>query len=570
MNAINQFLNQLAKQLEQSTEDLIVNLPPSPELGDLSIAAFLIAKKLKCNPKQASDKILEALKENTSIQKLEQKGPYINIFFSDSFKIKEAIFKSQIEAVTMASQDPVVVEFSSPNTNKPQHLGHVRNNIYGQCVVNMHHALGQPCLAVNLVNDRGTHICKSMLAYEMSEDRPNPQKTGQKGDHLVGQFYIDFARKSEKEPELEKKAQEMLQKWEAGDESVRKLWATMREWVLDGFKTTYANYGIKFDRFDFESNLYKKGREVVLNNLEKGIFHKKENGAVAADLSDKKLDEKILIRGDGTSIYITQDLGVVTERYKDLGFSKCYYVVGSEQDYHFKVLFALAEKIQAPFAGNLEHLSYGMVYLPEGKMKSREGKVVDADDLLLETKNLVLPNIKARYEEFSNEEQDQIASKIALAAIKIYLLKVTPKKDIHYNPKEAISFEGDTGPYLLYCITRVKSILRKAAEESPEIGLENTENSIQLNLQDSEKVLLSKLLFYPIHKTRSCEKLNPSSLVSYLLEVAKSFNQFYRDVPVLKSATEEEKKLRLQLCKRSAEVLEDGLNILGVSAVDRM
>lgn len=477
----------------------------------------------------------------------------------------------------------VMVEYSSPNTNKPLHLGHLRNNFLGFSISEILKANSYEVIKANLINDRGIHICKSMIAYERYGNSETPESRNIKGDHLVGEYYVKFDQEYKKEIErlvakgtdkeeakktapIMLEAQDMLLKWESGDESVRTLWKTMNEWVYEGFNSTYKNIGVDFDQFYYESDTYLLGKNLVEEGLNKKAFFKKENNSVWVDLSKDKLDEKLVLRGDGTSVYITQDMGTADLKYNDHKVDKSIYVVGNEQDYHFQVLQKILQKLERPYADGIYHLSYGMVDLPSGKMKSREGTVVDADDLVAE----MIATAKARTEEqgkidgFSEREATELFRMLALGALKYFILKVDPKKRMLFNPEESIDFQGNTGPFIQYTHARISSLLRKADELQLNY---NEEVSLEPNQLESELIFL--LTQFDRKVSEAGKDYSPSIVASYVYEVAKSFNSYYAATPIFK-ATEEEQRFRIALSSKVAEVIKRGMGLLGIQVPDRM
>lgn len=479
----------------------------------------------------------------------------------------------------------VMIEYSSPNTNKPLHLGHIRNNLLGFAVSQIVKAAGHQPIKVNLVNDRGIHICKSMLAWQRWGEGVTPQSAGVKGDHLVGDFYVKFDKEYKKEIQkliakglseeeakreapLIQEAQQMLAKWEAGDEEVVALWRKMNDWVLKGFDETYQRMGVDFDKVYFESNTYKLGKASVLEGVEKDVFYTREDGSVWADLTNDGLDEKLLLRKDGTSVYMTQDIGTARQRMDEYLADKMVYVVGNEQNYHFQVLRLLMSKLGFSWADNIYHLSYGMVELPEGKMKSREGTVVDADDLIDEMIKTArdMSEELGKLEGYSEEEKSEIFRKIGLGALKYFILKVDPKKNMTFNPKESIDFNGNTGPFIQYTYARIQSLKRKAADKG--IKLEGT--GITTDLAEKELSVLRSLYQYQNVVGEAAMEYSPAVVANYVYELAKEYNQFYQEHPILIEQDETKAQMRLALSHRVGETIAHALNLLGIEVPERM
>lgn len=475
-----------------------------------------------------------------------------------------------------------MVEYSSPNTNKPLHLGHVRNNLLGYSVAEILKAAGNTVYKTQIINDRGIHICKSMLAWKKFGNDETPESTGLKGDKLVGNYYVKFDQKYKQEIEALKaegkseeaakqeapillEAKKMLLQWEAGDPETIALWKKMNEWVYAGFEETYRELGVDFDKNYYESNTYLLGKDVVADGLKKGVFYKKEDGSVWIDLTEEGLDEKIVLRADGTAVYMTQDIGTAIQRVKDFHIDGMVYTVGNEQDYHFKVLFLILKKLGFAWAENLYHLSYGMVDLPSGKMKSREGTVVDADELMREMTETA-KNISeelGKLDGYSSEEKEALYKIIGLGALKYYILKVDPKKRILFDPKESVDFQGNTGPFIQYTYARIQSILRKAKEEI-------SEEITGYTLHEKEKELLKQLQIYSQIVPQAAEQHSPALIANYVYDLVKTFNSFYQNVSILGAETEKEKTFRVQLSQEVAKVIKSGFGLLGITMPERM
>lgn len=553
--------------------------------GQITLVVFPVTRFSKKSPEVTGNEIGTCLKEN--IQEINDfnviKG-FLNLSFSDGYWID--LLNSSILADSFGkfpkNGKKLMVEYSSPNTNKPLHLGHIRNNLLGYSVAEILKAYGYDVVKANLVNDRGIHICKSMLAWEKFGNGETPQSADLKGDHLVGKYYVVFDKEYKKEIEalklegqseddakknapLMKEAQSMLQKWEAGDEQVLNLWKTMNGWVYAGFDKTYKQLGVDFDKFYYESETYLLGKDIIQEGLEKGVFFKKEDNSVWIDLTDEGLDQKLVLRGDGTSVYITQDLGTAQLKYDEFKMDESIYVVGNEQDYHFKVLFAILKKLGKDWANGLYHLSYGMVDLPSGKMKSREGTVVDADDLMAE----MIETAKERTEElgktegFNEEEKIDLYQTIGMGALKYFLLKVDPKKRLLFDPNESVDFQGHTGPFVQYTHARIKSVLRKADYKAEDI-------KAPASISSYERDLIQALANYPAIIEASAKEFSPAQLANYAYDLAKLYNKFYHEETILKAEDENVKGFRLQLSASAAKVIAESMNLLGIQVPERM
>jgi len=551
------------KGIEAREKDIenALEIPPSYELGDYSFPCFSLKEKLRDNPSKIALEIKNHLSSSEVIDYVKSNGPYVNFFLKKEKiakdLIKEILTKKENYGKSKIKKGKIMVEFPSPNTNKPLHLGHLRNMSIGESVSRILEFNGEKVIRANLNNDRGVHICKSMAAYEFYGKNKLPNI---KSDHFVGDFYVLFNKKEKQDKKLELEAQNMLQKWEQGDKKTIMLWKKMNKWALDGFKETYKKLGIHHDKEYFESNIYEKGREIILNGFKKGIFEKNSDGAIIADLKQESLGEKVLLRADGTSVYITQDIYLAKLKFDEFKLTKSIYVVGNEQDYHFNVLFYILKKLKFGFADNLKHLSYGMVNLPEGKMKSREGTVVDADDLIDEVQNLVKKELNSRYK-LSKKEIESRSLKIALSAIRYFLLKVDTRKDMIFNPKESINFEGDTGPYILYSYARASSILKKANKKLKK------EFAIKNNLGKIEFELIKKLLQFKEILSSAYNNINPSVIANYSYQLSQLFNEFYHSSPVIGSDNE---SFLLSFVDAFRQVLKNSLFLLGIDAIEEM
>ncbi|MCQ2176040.1 MAG: arginine--tRNA ligase [Bacteroidales bacterium] len=538
--------------------------------GDFTLVVFPLLRLSHSTPDNTGAAIGEWLKTNVpEISGYNVVKGFLNINLS-------GLFWNELFASIAADPDfgklpdtgkTVMVEFSSPNTNKPLHLGHIRNNLLGDSVSKLLKEAGNNVIKTTLVNDRGVHICKSMYAWQERFNGATPESTGKKGDHLVGDCYVEFAKMEKEDPSVLDRVHEMLVKWEAGDPEVRQLWQTMNQWVFDGFDETYKALGISFDKVYYEHDTYLLGKEIVQQGLDKGVFVRDPDGSVWCDLTADGLDRKILLRSDGTSVYITQDLGTAERRFSQNKLDSHIYVVGNEQNYHFQVLKLILKKLGYEWADQIFHLSYGMVELPEGKMKSREGTVVDADDLIQK----MYEEAKATSEEsgkldgLDEDEKEKLYHMIALGALKYFIIKVDPKKTMLFNPKESIDFNGNTGPFIQYTHARIKSILRKAAEK----GLVGTINK-NVELSAKEVRLVKLLNTFPQKVEEAASELSPAVIANFAYEIAKEFNQYYHDTPILKEDDEKTLKARLVLISTLATVLVNAMNILGIELPERM
>jgi arginyl-tRNA synthetase len=552
--------------------------------GHVTFVVFPFLKQTKKSPEQSATLIGEFLIGNCAeIADFNVIKGFLNLVLSDDYWI--TVFNSELNklefGVLPAKGEKVMVEYSSPNTNKPLHLGHVRNNLLGFSVAEILKAAGYDVIKANLVNDRGIHICKSMLAWQQFGNGETPESSGLKGDHLVGKYYVIFDKKYKKEVEIlvaegkseeeAKKqapsilaAQQMLLKWEAGDNEVIELWKTMNSWVYAGFEQTYKALGVNFDQFYYESDTYLLGKDIVEEGLEKQVFFKKPDGSVWIDLTADGLDEKLVRRADGTSVYMTQDLGTAQLKYDDYKMQQSIYVVGNEQDYHFKVLFLILEKLGKSWAKGLYHLSYGMVDLPSGKMKSREGTVVDADDLIAEMKQTAKEKTEAlgKVDNFEAQEKDKLFEMIGMGALKYFLLKVEPKKRLLFDPKESIDFQGNTGPFIQYTHARIKSVLSKAAQK--------TDYKLPESLKESELELIQLMMKYPETLSAAADTHNPAAIANYAYDLAKAYNKFYQTESILKVEEEDLKQFRLKLSNLTATTLKKAMALLGIEVPERM
>lgn len=565
--------------------------PTKPEFeGSLTLVTFPFTKLTKKSPEEIAKALGEHLQQSTKeVAGFNVVKGFLNISIKTEAWVKlfeVEISKSDFGKYTNNGHK-VIVEYSSPNTNKPLHLGHLRNNFLGYSVSEILKANGYEVAKVNLVNDRGIHICKSMLAYQKFGNNETPESAGLKGDHLIGKYYVLFDKEFKKqvdelknkgieEEEAKKKApvlleaQEMLVKWEEGDSEIRALWKKMNGWVYEGFETTYKIIGVNFDKFYYESDTYLLGKNIVEEGLSKGVFYRKEDGSVWVNLTSDGLDEKLLLRGDGTSVYITQDLGTAELKYKDFKSEKSIYVVGNEQDYHFKVLQLILKKLGKSYAEGIYHLSYGMVDLPSGKMKSREGTVVDADELIQEMMDTAEHHTKelGKIEGFSEEEARKLYKVLALGAIKYFLLKVDPKKRMLFNPQESIEFQGNTGPFVQYTFARISAILRKA--QQLEINYQELDYSQIKNLHSTEQDLIVALNKYPTIIAEAADSYSPSVVAQFAYELAKDYNRFYSEVSIFNEEDKNALKFRIALSATVARIIEKSMSLLGIEVPERM
>ncbi len=555
--------------------------------GDVTVVVFPMLRQVKTNPVQLGENIGKYLEEHVEeVAGFNVVKGFLNIVLSDAYFLKFFNLMKDDKyygSVATNEQSPkIMVEYSSPNTNKPLHLGHIRNNLLGYSVAEILKAAGNTVYKTQIINDRGIHICKSMLAWQKFGQGETPESTGLKGDKLVGNYYVKFDKEyktqiaelqkqgiseeqAKKEAPLLLEAQKMLQQWEAGDEEIVALWEKMNQWVYDGFEATYAALGVDFDKNYYESNTYLLGKEVVNDGLEKGVFYRKEDGSVWIDLTDEGLDEKIVLRADGTAVYMTQDIGTAIQRVEDYAINGMVYTVGNEQDYHFKVLFLILKKLGFEWANHLYHLSYGMVDLPSGKMKSREGTVVDADDLIEEMTKTAqeISEELGKLDGYTEEEKQELYKTIGLGALKYYILKVDPKKRILFNPEESVDFQGNTGPFIQYTYARIRSILRKA-------DFNHATDLTNYKLHEKERELVKLLQQYPEIIQQAAEQHSPALIANYTYDLVKEFNSFYQNVSILGAEVEEEKVFRVQLSEAVANTIQNGFNLLGIGVPERM
>ena len=559
----------------EAARPLAVQKPPKPELGDIAFPLFVYAKVFRTAP----NKLVELLKTRLEASgaapagTLIAAGPYLNVRIDVARLAHEAL-----EAV-MTQQDRygwtdlyagkrMMVEFSCPNTNKPLHLGHLRNDAIGQSISAILKANGAEVRKVNLINNRGVHICKSMLAYQRFGNGETPESSGVKGDHLVGKYYVRFSQWEKEDPSVTAQAQQMLKAWEAGDPEVLELWNTMNRWTLEGIDETYRKTGVSFDQYYYESDTYTLGKDKVLKGLEQGVFHREEDGSVWIDLEEIKLDKKVLLRNDGTSLYLTQDIGTAIARHEDWPFDALTYVVASEQTYHFKVLFHVLQKLGYEWAGDLHHLAYGMVNLHEGKMKSREGTVVDADDLIDQLTTLAMREIKEKEREEAVGDVRATSEAVALGALNYYLLQANPLKDMIFNPAESISFNGNTGPYLQYMGARISSMVRKAALIADDFSAIPFDGTL-LSLSEERELVKMVATFDEVVR-KAGQDLDPSAIASYLYELSRLFSRYYHDHPVLKAPSAPLVKARFSLVSMVLQVFRNAYALVGIPFLESM
>ena len=597
MQNLNDILKQHILQAVQelynvSLENVELQQTKKEFVGDVTLVVFSLLRHIKGNPVQIGEQIGTYLKEKVGnlVTDFNVIKGFLNLVIADTYYLN---FLTEIKdnplfgLTTPNSKEAILVEYSSPNTNKPLHLGHIRNNLLGYSVAEILKAAGHKVYKTQIINDRGIHICKSMVAWQRFGNGETAENTGLKGDKLVGNYYVAFDKaykeeiqeliaqgkskeEAEKQAPIFVAAQEMLRQWEAGDPEVMKLWKQMNGWVYDGFAVTYKNLGVDFDSYYYESNTYLLGKDIVEQGLQKGVFFKKEDGSVWCDLTADGLDEKLVLRADGTSVYITQDMGTAIQRVKDYPDVKgMVYTVGNEQDYHFKVLFLILKKLGYDWASHLYHLSYGMVDLPSGKMKSREGTVVDADDLIAEMEQTakVISQELGKLDGYTEAQKEDLYHTIGLGALKYYILKVDPKKRILFDPKESIDFQGNTGPFIQYTYARIQSILRKYAETNNNKEI----TAIQPDaLQEKEKNLLKSITFFPFIVQDAADNYSPAVVANYVYDLVKDFNSFYQNVSILGEEDTNKRHFRVALSKKIGEIIAESFKMLGIQVPERM
>ena len=578
-------INQVLKELYELDANVELSETRKEFEGDLTLVVFPFVRAAKKAPEATAEEIGQALLDRKAISSFNVVKGFLNLsldrgVYLDEFK--SFAYDSLLGLPAPGSKGNYIVEYSSPNTNKPLHLGHIRNNLLGYSVSELLKASGVQTTMVQIINDRGIHICKSMLAWQEHGKGETPESSGMKGDHLVGKYYVKFdqvykaeieslvargmdADEAKKQAPSLLKAQEMLLKWEQGDPEVRALWEKMNAWVYEGFNSTYEKLGVSFDKNYYESSTYVLGKDDVLKGLEQGVFYRKDDGSVWIDLEDEGLDHKLVLRKDGTSVYMTQDIGTAIQRFRDFDADGMTYVVGNEQDYHFKVLFIILSRLGYPWADKLHHLSYGMVDLPSGKMKSREGTVVDADDLI---KTMVdeagrLSKELGKIEGLSEEEQEELFHTLGMGALKYFILKVDPKKRMMFNPQESIDFNGNTGPFIQYTYARIQSLQRKGGEQ-PEIQWAD------ISANEEEIELIKGLLSFPEIVETAAKNYSPAQLANYTYDLVKKYNSFYQNNSVLKADDANTIAFRLMLSKKVGEVIKKSMNSLGIQVPNRM
>ena len=597
MQNLNDILKQHILQAVQelynvSLENVELQQTKKEFVGDVTLVVFSLLRHIKGNPVQIGEQIGSYLKEKVGnlVTDFNVIKGFLNLVIADAYYLNfltEIKDNPQFGLTTPNSKEAILVEYSSPNTNKPLHLGHIRDNLLGYSVAEILKAAGHKVYKTQIINDRGIHICKSMVAWLRFGNGETPENTGLKGDKLVGNYYVAFDKaykeeiqeliaqgkskeEAEKQAPIFVAAQEMLRQWEAGDPEVMKLWKQMNGWVYDGFAVTYKNLGVDFNSYYYESNTYLLGKDIVEQGLQKGVFFKKEDGSVWCDLTADGLDEKLVLRADGTSVYITQDMGTAIQRVKDYPDVKgMVYTVGNEQDYHFKVLFLILKKLGYDWASHLYHLSYGMVDLPSGKMKSREGTVVDADDLIAEMEQTakVISQELGKLDGYTEAQKEDLYHTIGLGALKYYILKVDPKKRILFDPKESIDFQGNTGPFIQYTYARIQSILRKYAE---------TNNSKEITviqpdaLQEKEKNLLKSITLFPSIVQDAADNYSPAVVANYVYDLVKDFNSFYQNVSILGEEDTNKRYFRVTMSKKIGEIIAESFKMLGIQVPERM
>ena len=565
----------------------IIEVPPNSELGDYSMPCFIFAKELKKSPQNIALELKDKLtkinisEDHKNFELINNVGAYLNFFVNKRAYSKNVLHKVYTEKYSYGSKPNtgkvVLIESPSPNTNKPLHIGHLRNMLLGQSIYNILKFIGKDPHIVNVVNDRGVHICKSMLAYEKFGMNETPEIAHKKSDHFVGDYYVKYGQLEKDNPNIEKEVQEMLIKWENNDPQIRALWAKMNSWAIKGFRETFKSLDFNIDKDYFESELYLHGKDIILKGLKEGIFEKDETLAVIANFENIGLGKKILLRANGTSIYITQDIYMAKKRFEEYNFEEMIYIVGNEQEYHFKILFEIFKKLGWKFGDKCYHFSYGMIELPEGKLKSREGKVIDTDNLLIEVKNICIDELKKRYENLTEDELNVRSQIISMSAIRFFFLKFDPLRNFVYNPKESLSFDGETGPYIEYSYARINSIFRKLKDKE-NIDIKDTEElnkyfqniNIELLSEKNEFEIVKTMDKFPTVVIDAAKSFKPSMITHYLLELAQQFNEFYHSNQILSLEDKELIRVRIYLIYNIQIILKIGLNLLHIQEIDEM
>ncbi len=571
-HTVERLMSEMEIDAELPSDALVAETPPNSELGDIAFPLFPLARVFRRNPAEIAERVAAVINEEAAGGKASAAGPYLNIKLNRPELIRNVLREvSEAGAEWVCSKtfdgSRVMVEFSCPNTNKPLHLGHLRNDAIGESVSRLLEAAGASVRRVNLINDRGIHICQSMLAYQELGVGQTPESVGRKSDHFVGDWYVEFHKLSERDPSAKERAAELLRRWEQDDPDVVELWKTMNRWAIEGIEETYRATGVRFDAVYRESETYRSGRDEILSGLERGVFYKDDDGAIWVDLEDVGLDRKVLLRADGTSLYVTQDIGTAIARYRDWPFDRLIYVVASEQRYHFAVLFTVLGRLGHEWAENLYHLSYGMVNLPEGRMKSRQGTVVDADDLLADLSELAKNEIVSKGREAEVEDIERTSRDIAVGALHYYLLATSPNKDMVFDPAESISFAGNTGPYVQYMGARISSMIRKSKEFEL---LPDEEIDVSLLSLPEEWDLIKAVADMPAVVANAAASYNPSLVVAALYELAKQFSRYYHDHPILTANDVGVRSVRMALARAVAETLRGTVPLIGVPFLERM
>lgn len=550
----------------------LLEKPPNPAMGDYSFPCFEIGRELKRNPAEFAAELSQKIKPINGIAAIKAAGPYLN-FFVDSKTQSEDVLTAVLKQKNSYGTKPVqkkirvMIEYSAPNTNKPLHIGHLRNQSIGMSLCRVFEALGYNVIKANFLNDRGIHICKSMLAYQLFGNGKTPKSENQKSDHFVGDYYVRFNTEAKANPSLETQALEMLRLWEKKDPKIRKLWKQMNQWAVTGFQTTYKNFGSEFDHWFKESDLYGQGLDLLKIGLEKKVFEEQEDGSIVCRLEQYGLPDKVILRKDKTSLYITTDLALTREKFDKFKLTSSLWIVATEQNLYFQQQFKILELLGFPWAKNCHHVYYGLVHLPEGRMKSREGKVLDADDLMADLTQTALVEVEKRFSNLTKSEKQKRSRFIALAAIKFFMLKVDTKKDFVFNPTESLSFEGETGPYLLYSYARAKSILSKAGKQTK--NPTKSKADFSLLSSENEQALIKLIAEYPQKIEETKASLSPHLMCHYLVSLASRFNSFYHEQPVL-AAEMPLRESRIELVRAASIVLSNGMRLLGIEPLEKM